>query len=90
MPHQTVNTVDNHSHLRLNARMIVCVCNAMSEADIRQKAADGLRNFDALRAETGCSDCCGCCESTARQVFAEAQTEQRRQFVLPLAIAAVA
>lgn len=70
--------------------MVICVCNALSEADIRQKAAEGLRSFDALRAETGCSDCCGCCESTARQVFADAQTSQRRPFALPLASAAAA
>ncbi len=65
--------------------MVVCVCNALSDADIRRKAAEGVRNFDALRAETGCSDCCGCCESTAREVFAAAQAETRaRPFALPL------
>lgn len=70
--------------------MVICVCNALSESDIRQKAAEGLRNFDALRAETGCADCCGCCESTAREVFAEALADQRQPFALPLATVAAA
>ncbi|MGB8634735.1 MAG: (2Fe-2S)-binding protein [Rhodanobacteraceae bacterium] len=68
--------------------MIVCVCNALSESDIHQKVAEGLRNFDALRSETGCSDCCGCCETAARRVFADAQAAQHRPFALPLAAVA--
>ncbi|MGA7296912.1 MAG: (2Fe-2S)-binding protein [Rhodanobacteraceae bacterium] len=70
--------------------MIVCVCNAVSESDIRQKAAQGLRSFDALRSETGCSDCCGCCEATARRVFADAQAAQHVPFALPLGTAVAA
>ncbi|HET8900071.1 MAG TPA: (2Fe-2S)-binding protein [Rhodanobacteraceae bacterium] len=58
-------------------RMIVCVCNSLSEADIRQQVAEGVRNFDALRNRTGCSGSCGCCEEVAREVFSDALSERK-------------
>jgi bacterioferritin-associated ferredoxin len=45
--------------------MYICMCNAVTDHDIRRAAADGVR-FAELQTRTGCSDCCGCCESEAR------------------------
>lgn len=57
--------------------MYVCICNAVTERDIQDAVADGARNFEQLRACTGCSSTCGCCEPEARKAFAEALHAQR-------------
>ncbi len=67
--------------------MYVCICQSVSENDIRQAAADGVDDFAELQACTGCSTCCGCCEPEARRVFREAVREAHR-LDLPIAVAA--
>jgi bacterioferritin-associated ferredoxin len=52
--------------------MYICLCNAVTDHDIRRAAADGVRSFAELQARTGCSDCCGCCEAEARATLAKA------------------
>lgn len=52
--------------------MIVCICNQVSDREIRRCAAAGLTRFEELQAATRCSTCCGCCEGTARQLFQDA------------------
>lgn len=49
--------------------MYVCVCNAVSERDIRHAVDGGVRTFDELQARTGCATGCGCCEAVAIQVM---------------------
>ncbi|KRE94467.1 (2Fe-2S)-binding protein [Frateuria sp. Soil773] len=49
--------------------MYICLCNAVTDHDIRRAAADGVHSFAELQARTGCSDCCGCCEQEARQTL---------------------
>ncbi|HET6631699.1 MAG TPA: (2Fe-2S)-binding protein [Rhodanobacteraceae bacterium] len=70
--------------------MYVCVCNAVTDRAIRRAARDGVRTFEELRATTGCSGGCGCCEPTARKLFAEALAEARALplDILPAAVAA--
>ena len=46
--------------------MYICLCNAVTDHDIRREAASGVHSFSELQARTGCSDCCGCCEQQAR------------------------
>jgi bacterioferritin-associated ferredoxin len=52
--------------------MYICLCNAVTDHDIRREAADGVQSFSELQARTGCSDCCGCCEPMARATLAKA------------------
>jgi bacterioferritin-associated ferredoxin len=52
--------------------MYICLCNAVTDHDIRRAAADGVRSFAELQARTGCSDCCGCCEDEARTTLEQA------------------
>ncbi len=54
------------------ARMVVCVCNRVSDADIRRKVEEGVSDFETLQEQTDCSTCCGCCEDMARELLAEA------------------
>jgi len=52
--------------------MYICLCNAVTDHDIRRAASDGVRSFTELQARTGCSDCCGCCETEARATLDKA------------------
>ena len=57
--------------------MFVCICNAVTDSEIREAYADGARTFEALQDELGVSTCCGCCEPVAREILATCQAEDR-------------
>ena len=63
--------------------MYVCICNAVTDRDIRAAAQAGVTSFAQLQASTGCSDCCGNCESLARELFDEATAKPVRSLGLP-------
>ena len=65
--------------------MYICLCNAVTDHDIRREAAAGVRTFAELQARTGCSDCCGCCEQEARASLDQAVSAG--QVWLPVATA---
>jgi len=68
--------------------MYICLCNAVTDHDIRREVADGVRTFAELQARTGCSDCCGCCESEARACLAQAIGQHESAVALPAFVAA--
>ena len=49
--------------------MIVCVCNNISDREIRQAVDLGLSSMGELRRDLGVATCCGKCASCARQVL---------------------
>ena len=51
--------------------MIVCVCNNISDREIRQAVDLGLNSMADLRKELGVGTCCGKCVSCAREVMHE-------------------
>ncbi|RAN75408.1 (2Fe-2S)-binding protein [Bacillus sp. SRB_336] len=55
--------------------MYICLCNAVTDHDIRRVAADGVHSFAELQARTGCSDCCGSCEQEARSTLDKAVSQ---------------
>ena len=57
--------------------MYVCICNAVTDSDIRRAAQDGVRNLRQLRQATGCSSTCGSCEDMADQILQQALTDAR-------------
>jgi bacterioferritin-associated ferredoxin len=58
--------------------MYVCLCNAVTESDIRRAVRDeGVRTLAQLKERTGCSSNCGSCEVMARELLSEALHEQR-------------
>lgn len=70
-------------------RMYICMCNAVTDHDIRREVAGGVRTFAELQARTGCSDCCGCCEPEARACLAQAiEQVQAQPLALPVFVAA--
>lgn len=66
--------------------MYICLCNAVTDHDIRRAAADGVHSFVELQARTGCSDCCGCCEAEARATLDKAVAQVAMD--LPILVAA--
>ena len=64
--------------------MYVCICNAVTDQEIRDAYAEGARTFAAIQDELGVATCCGCCEPVAREVLACCQAEQQApQYPLP-------
>lgn len=49
--------------------MIVCVCNNISDREIRQAAELGITSMAGLYRELGVGTCCGKCVSYAREVL---------------------
>jgi len=64
--------------------MYVCICNAVTDRDIRRAAEEGVETYAQLQACTGCGTCCGCCEADARLLLAEACAETA-DALIPLA-----
>jgi bacterioferritin-associated ferredoxin len=55
--------------------MYICLCNAVTDHDVRREAAAGVQSFAELQARTSCADCCGCCESEARATLDQAVSQ---------------
>jgi bacterioferritin-associated ferredoxin len=49
--------------------MIVCVCNNISDREIRQAVQMGVTSMTRLRNELGVGTCCGKCHCCAKQVL---------------------
>jgi bacterioferritin-associated ferredoxin len=62
--------IDNQSRSNPNTAMYVCVCNAVTDREIRQCAELGARTVDELRDALGVASCCGKCERVAREILA--------------------
>jgi bacterioferritin-associated ferredoxin len=50
-------------------QMIVCVCNNISDREIRQAVDLGLSSMDELRSDLGVATCCGKCAAYAEEVL---------------------
>ncbi|MGV7210908.1 bacterioferritin-associated ferredoxin [Oxalobacteraceae bacterium A2-2] len=51
--------------------MIVCLCNNISDREIRQAVDLGLTTMAELRRDLGVATCCGKCHSCAKEVLNE-------------------
>ncbi len=51
--------------------MYVCVCNAVTDREIRACAELGCTSVDDLRRHIGVASCCGRCAPVAEQVLRE-------------------
>lgn len=55
--------------------MYVCVCNAVTDCQIREAYCNGACSMRQLRSELGVGGCCGRCAKCARGVLRECQQE---------------
>ena len=53
--------------------MYVCICNAITEDEIRAVAQTGVRDLWTLQKELGVAAGCGTCKESAMQVLRDAE-----------------
>jgi len=63
--------------------MFVCICNAVTDREIRDLARRGVDSLEDLRMLTGCGDCCGQCADDAETLLGQARVAHSGP-VLPL------
>jgi bacterioferritin-associated ferredoxin len=51
--------------------MIVCVCNRITEKEVRESARTGATTPDCAYARLGCEVQCGCCLDYAQEIIDE-------------------
>jgi bacterioferritin-associated ferredoxin len=51
--------------------MYVCLCNAITDQEIRHAAVQGVTDLDGLKAGLGVATCCGACESCACEILCD-------------------
>ncbi len=59
--------------------MYVCVCNAVTDHDIRQAVEQGAHSLDALREQLNVATCCGQCVGCARRCLHQALADPQPQ-----------
>ena len=55
--------------------MYVCICNGVTDRDIRLAAEAGCRSLPELTMRTGCGATCGSCLDTAVAILEAAQRD---------------
>lgn len=58
--------------------MYVCVCNAVTERQIRALAEQGVRTLPEMSRINGCSSTCGACMDEAEQILKSSQPSRKR------------
>ena len=57
--------------------MYVCVCNAITDKQIRKAAASGVRNVWDLQRQLGVATGCGSCMEAASDILRESRQQPR-------------
>ena len=58
--------------------MYVCICNAITEKQIRQAAENGASDLWDLQSKLGVASNCGSCKEAASDILREYRTSGRR------------
>lgn len=56
--------------------MFICLCNGITDSQIRHAASDGITSLDALQEELGVAGQCGQCSDAAIAVLTETLAAQ--------------
>jgi bacterioferritin-associated ferredoxin len=56
--------------------MFVCVCNKVTDSDIREACDNGASSLNCLKDRLKVATCCGRCEDCAKRVLRDAQVER--------------
>lgn len=60
--------------------MYVCICNAVTQNDIRQAVENGA-DYRDVRDQLGVGTDCGCCGQCAKKIVRECQEEMQIQMM---------
>ena len=58
--------------------MYVCICNAVTDSQIRKAAEAGVEDLWDLRRELGVASGCGSCKEMASEILSEVRREKAR------------
>ena len=58
--------------------MYVCICNAITDGQIREAAEAGVEDLWGLQSELGVAGNCGSCRETAAEILLEHRSARRR------------
>ena len=58
--------------------MYVCICNAITDRQIRQAAESGVRNLWQLQKELGVASNCGKCKEAAMEILSDSKSNRDR------------
>lgn len=64
--------------------MYVCICNGVTDRQIREAAASGVRSVAELTMRTGCGATCGTCLETAAGILDAHAPERHTAFSVPM------
>lgn len=64
--------------------MYVCVCNAVTDCQIREAYCEGACSMRKLREKLGVAGCCGRCAPCAKDVLVKCRQETERAAAQPL------
>ena len=69
--------------------MYVCVCNVVTDSDIRNAVDGGARNLKQLRQVTGCGTACGSCKEMTLDILQESLAKKRepQEFLMTMQLA---
>ena len=56
--------------------MYVCICNAVTDKQIRKAAREGCTSLRELSCQTGCATSCGKCARIAREILDDEMRSQ--------------
>jgi bacterioferritin-associated ferredoxin len=59
----------------MEPRMIVCICNRLSETEVRKAARCGAPTPESAYAFHGCEVQCGCCLDFAQEIIDEERAD---------------
>ena len=57
--------------------MVVCICNRITEAEVREASSKGARTPESAYAQLGCEPQCGCCLDYAQELIEEERARVR-------------
>ena len=69
----------------ITVTMIVCVCNRLTESDVRQAARSGATTPESAYAAFGCDVQCGCCLDYAEEMLSDEHGKRPRLRLVPKA-----
>ncbi len=75
---------DNDGLSRPDRTVYVCICNGITDHDIRRAAEAGCSSMAELTMRTGAGACCGTCVDTATALLDEARTKPAKRIPLPV------
>lgn len=58
--------------------MYVCICNGITDKQVREAAKSGVRNLWGLQMELGVASNCGSCKEVAMEIIRDSIAEPRR------------